>query len=779
MHVSDLRLHSKFCKWQWILKPIDDCDLINELISQQLTKDDIINTIEPYSWHIEPCDEAKSDLDISTFSGTDVPNKCSILPCNAIATDLLAALFGCMQAWTDRLESANHSYIECFTAISKYIRDAIYLNLFGCMTAYNGHYGPDYRGIYGFEISSFDSQELYSSCLEFCKGAFWLGNDTRTGDNGYGINVIDLSDYILDSSGLLLWYDNSGNARCCCCNICQFVKLSLDQNDNIGLIEVINEHPFKVLEFLQHNRKWKTLEYQLIAITLEAYFMLQSQKMAFQSFEAGTSGAVIRDLLENCGCFVILKDMHVACKNIFESLKNNDHLLNTASIILDLINEYTQIWEQMNLQVFLFNLSSVAIRSPKGIVSDSKFQSSFEFNQMTIVDFIPYLEYRFHVNTGSVMNLDVKRKWLHENVKGISESDLREILVLTQGYTFQDLLILTRAAKCEALRHFNYRDSTLDISNCEGINCFNRANMLECFKKAVAIRRPINLLANIPSTCHVISPNSDGSILFGELLPLVNNGLKTSVKKGLESMVFKVDQLNWIHEFLNEVDGNGVTLLLVGPSGSGKTSFACALAHEMQSVLIVANILDFIRPQVGYSEILIHDFVAGVRNQFSSCIPTFGSRREYTRCILLLKGLESLRDDDAHYIQRIVSTLCAEIDIIISQALWNNHKSILLICTATSASRLPSKLISHKRFDCEFTLDGKIGSIGELKQCLELYLNCRCLCMDKLDEVCNLINGSVETYSQVALLCKNAALKSATRTSEKIGITIDDLISSL
>ncbi|AFZ81735.1 ATPase, AAA family domain-containing protein [Theileria equi strain WA] len=631
------------------------------------------------------------------------------------------------------------------------------------------------RGTYGYLITSVQGNnrfvlpyifiaefQLYQWCRNFCKNAFWISSNAKL-DRKDPIYTIKLFDYLSPCRDANWWYTNSGYIGSCCCNVCVYLCKRLREHhsssSNTILEDIIRKESHLLLQFLKHNSKWPILEHRLLSITLDGLIAQRDLVKNCRTLKTNLDGELMC-LFKNNGIFVICKDFDIFLEYNIEGSTN------TGSLLLDLILEYTGLWNKLNLPIFLFMLCKdrgfKALNKNPNL--DGKSDLLLKNDSISFLSRISYIKVNFYLKSDFLADENTMCRYLEQSLNIIKHFNLvskrmnrneisiyTDLMKMVQGYTLEELKTLVRHVNCELL----------NIASNKHINEISGWLLIrDSLQKAISLRPPLHLLDHMPTTYriyHKTFPVPD------EIAPLEIDHLgNLNYKKGLSRMVLSDGVYHQVVSFLDETinpdAANG--LIIDGPSGSGKTTLAISIAWELGGILIIANILDFLRPQVGFSEKLIHNFFHSIQIQFNKCLKE-GTRRSSTQCTVLFEGLDTLNSTDAGYIKRTISALCMEMDSFATNSRFLSNKSVLFICTANKASEIPKKLRTRGRFEHVLTLSGDVADSSLLKSCFELYLNARCDFMDRVDQIVAKIASYRGKYTInpaiITKMCKEAA----------------------
>ncbi|UKK03017.2 hypothetical protein MACK_003119 [Theileria orientalis] len=664
-----------------------------------------------------------------------------------------------MKDWVSAISTAysSNQTNNLNSNILSLIRDSLFLSSNNILK------GSSDRGVHGFVIYSKKDFDLYEYFLRLCRNAFWLSKKYSTpGPKSEFENESKLSSiYTLDFaeySGVSFsnfCFTNRNYLVTCCCERCTRVLDYLDKNHHDSLSSenlkklLVNEQN-SLTKFLIHNKQYQTLEYKLLKISFNGLIIKKIIKDQFHSLFNGPESC-LKSLFQSC---------LVLCKN-FElisdySSEESDNHLGVSSLVLDLLCEYAELWEELDLPIFSFILLQVenSVPTNQPVTQDDSLYS----NPCSLLSNSNHFKY-FNIVYDEVINENSKVEYFKDFLKSICNKQgldnfnvLRALLRLTRGYRLEDLKVLTRLAMCESVK-----------DKCDNFY----EEVVKYFEKAVSLKPMVEFSHDIG-----LAPEVSSFSNFLNFSPLKLQNGQVVCRKGLESMVLQLDTLEKVTSFLSqhlptgssEHKNTSIALAITGDSGVGKTTLAHCLAQEMNSVFFPVNVLSFLRPQVGLSEKLFHSFISKIRNHFSGSAT--GSRRDLVKCVILLEGLEALNGNEG-YLKRLTSGLRSEFDSISTHSKFSSDYSILLVTTCHRLSDLPEKI---RMIFTEFipmkapTMDEKFA-----QDCFELFLNLRCDFMDRMGDLIEYVSkrnylGRL-TPLKIATISKNASLQTAADSS--------------
>ncbi|CDR97455.1 hypothetical protein, conserved [Babesia bigemina] len=500
--------------------------------------------------------------------------------------------------------------------------------------------------------------------------------------------------------------------------------------------------------------------------------------------------SVAEELLGDCGCFLFLK----GANKLFSEPNGDDVSVNNWSVVVDLLRDYSSMWSAYNMPVYVFCCyEAEADNAPS---SDAMVEN---FGAPDVhIDGAEYMlgrlqcfEHRVDL-ARSVEERDSRRAHYLTSSLNVAAGEKRDHLLnylvsLTSGYGMSCLDTIVRMASCEYLTAISDRGrgvSGRDNKLFADIQLTARA-----FEKAVAIRPPLALSVGLPGLC--VLPHNAGKTVGASagFPPLrVDNGA-ISVRQGFDSMVLGEPLLANLRDFVSaclspdeacETPQPFVTI--EGPSGCGKTLLSIALAHELRSTLILSSVLDFLRPQVGVSEKLVHSFFSSLSSQFmdvnsvnsqhdsgllsgnSETAHSLGkasTRRSVPRCVVVLEGADSLAET-CGYMRSLLYALCSELERFRDLWEWQRSCSVIFVFTCQSLSSLPCRLREACRSRQHYSLLGNVSTDSEIEACFELYLRGRGTLLDRFRELWPRWRLDAAVMSlrpcDIALLCRTAAV---------------------
>ncbi|UKJ90031.1 hypothetical protein MACJ_003289 [Theileria orientalis] len=623
--------------------------------------------------------------------------------------------------------------------------------------------GSNDRGVHGFVIFSIKDFDLYEYFLRLCTNAFWLskrystcgpGNEFDNESKLSSIYTLDFADYSAVSFSNFC-FTNRNYLVTCCCERCTRVLDYLDKNhhDSVSsqnLKKLLLNEQNCLTKFLIHNNQYQTLEYKLLKISFNCLVIKKIIKDKFYPLFNGPESGLI-SLFQSC--FVLCKNIELLSHYSSENTKNP---LGVSSLVLDILFEYAELWEELELPIFSFIFlqleNSISTNHP---VTQDDFIYSNPFSVLQNSNHFKY----FNVVYDEVINENSKVEYFKDFLEtsfknqGSHDTDvLRALLRLTRGYGLEDLKVLTRLARCESVKD-------------KRANFY--AELVKYFERAVSLKPMVEFSHDLG-----LAPEASYFSNFLNFSPLKLQNGQVVCRKGLEAIVLQPDTLEKVTSFLSQHLGTGspenknasIALAITGDSGVGKTTLAHCLAQEMNSVFFPVNVTSFLRPQVGLSEKLFHSFISKIRNHFTGS--GSGRRRDLVKCVILLEGLEALNGNEG-YLKRFLSGLRSEFDDISSQSKFSSDYSILFVTTCQRLSDLPGKIrmifneiipIKAPKMDEKFAQD-----------CFELFLNLRCDFMERMGDLVEYVSKrshlSKLSPLKIATISKNASLHTAAESS--------------
>lgn len=222
----------------------------------------------------------------------------------------------------------------------------------------------------------------------------------------------------------------------CCCRSCCKVIDSLDKNhkdplSSDNLVKLLKNEQNCLIKFLIHNKKSPTLEYELLKITSNSLVLKAKIKEKLHHL-LNDKNSTLRSLFTFS--FVMIKNFE-ALFNCGLNTENNN--VNFASMALDLLSEYSELWGTLRLPLFSF--AFLKPNSPGfGEFNSSGFSSSdihFRGDSSSLQTFsyspLVLLTNRFK-NLGTISDglFDENSKliYLQDSVKKYSKSDSKAAL---------------------------------------------------------------------------------------------------------------------------------------------------------------------------------------------------------------------------------------------------------------------------------------------------------------------------------------------------------------
>ncbi|GBE58527.1 proteasome-activating nucleotidase [Babesia ovata] len=608
-----------------------------------------------------------------------------------------------------------------------------------------------------------------------------------------------------------------------------------------GLYNIIANNLGDILTFLEHNSQHKNIEHQLLCASVDAYVSQRRSKEICSRLwdlkegrlsdppkyctrrlknsdrsnktsgndrhDKGTEGdyenqlthgcdehvsceSVAEDLLEDCGCFLFLK----SANKLFTEQNDDDATVNNRALVVDLLRDYSSMWSAYNMPVYMFCCYEVEednVPSSDAMVENFGAPDVHIDGAEYMLGRLQYFEHRVDL-TRSLQERNSKRASYLSDRLNVAPGEKRDHLLsylvsLTSGYGMSCLGTIVRMASCEYLAAISKRGPGARGRDCKifaDIQLTARA-----FEKAVAIRPPLALSVGLPGLC--VLPHNTGQTVGSSsgFPPLrVDNGT-ISVRQGFDSMVLGEPLLGNLRNFVSSCLSHDEScetpqpfVTIEGPSGCGKTLLSIALSHELRSTLILSSVLDFLRPQVGVSEKLVHSFFSSLSSQFVDVNTTghphdsimlsrdsksghspgnTSSRRSVPRCVVVFEGADSLAET-CGYMKSLLYALCTELERFRDLWEWQRSCSVIFVFTCQSLSSIPSRLreacISRHRY----SLLGNVSTENEIEECFELYLSGRGTLLDRFRELWPSwrLDATVMALRpcDIALLCRTAAV---------------------
>nr|PVC53722.1 hypothetical protein MACL_00003580 [Theileria orientalis] len=755
MSISCLNIYSDLSHERWILKNYNNntqdkysSDVFNEILPQ-LDPQNLFY----YYWNLAGPGEFKPcpKTDFFKDGDDDFFDEDSIRLSKSLSNFMKEWLLDISTAYSSKQTNNLNSNILSL------IRDSLFLRSNNVLKGSNG------RGVHGFVVYSKKDFDLYGYFLRLCRSSFWLskkcsepgpGNELNNESKLSGIYTLDFAVYSAHSFSNFC-FTNRNYLVTCCCERCTRVLDYLDRNhhdqaSSENLRKLLLNEQKSLTTFLIHNRQYQTLEYKLLKISFNSLVVKKVFNDQFYSLFNG-SESDLKSLFQSC---------FVLCRN-FELLSdyssdNTENPLGVSSLVLDLLCEYAELWEELDLPVFSFILLQVenTISTGRPATQDDSVSS----NPRSLLNNSSHFKY-FNMLYDEVVSETLKVEYFKDFLNQCCEDQgshnthvLRALLRLTRGYRLEDLKVLTRLARCESVK-----------DRCDNFH----EEALKYFERAVSLKPVVEFSHNLG-----LSPEVSSFSNFFYFSPLKLQNGQVVCKRGLEAMVLQVDTLERVASFLSQPLGTGsperenasTALAITGDSGVGKTTLAHCLAQEMNSLFFPVNVLSFLRPQVGLSEKLFHYFISKIRSHFSGS--ETGTRRDLVKCVILLEGLESLNGNEG-YLKRFLSGIRSEIDDISSHSKFSSDYSILFVTTCHRLSDLPEKI--RLVFTEVISMEAPIMDRQFAKLCFELFLNLRCDFMERMDDLVEYLGTRNYlcklTPLKIATISKNAALKTVADSS--------------
>ncbi|XP_953520.1 uncharacterized protein TA10970 [Theileria annulata] len=647
-------------------------------------------------------------------------------------------------------------------SIFKIIRDSMFLSF------YNIQNDSKLLPHRCFTIYCNKDLNFYEFVYRLLKNTFYNtlnGKKEYVSDELSCIYTLDLS-YYGGTFGPNFCYTNRCYLGTCCCRSCSKVIDCLDKNhkdpiSSENLVKLLTNEQNSLAKFFIHNRKCSTLEYELLKITFNSLVLKDKIKEKFNLL-LNDRNSSLKPIFTYC--FVLIKNFEALFNCTLDTDKNT---VNFASLALDLLSEYSEIWDTLDLPLLSF-----AFLKPCGPsfgkfnssdfcsdyhVTDESFLQSYSYSPMEI------LANRFSnlaTISDGLFDENSKLLYLQESVKKYSKGDpkevsndqfSREMIKIIRGYTLDELKVLNRMAYCESLKD----------------KCTNFGeNYQKYLEKATCLRQ----ITDFSSTLGIYPELTKFSNTHN-LCPLKKVNGQIICRTGLESLVLTEKTINELNSFFSEEichfsKGNkrpSIGLVIKGDSGVGKTSLVHCMAQEMNSLLFFFNILSFLRPEVGLSEKILHSFLSKIWTHFSGSKQ--GPRRDLVKCVILLEGLEALKGEEG-YLKRLISFICRELDEFKLRSTFALDYSVLFVTTCQEHSDLPSELLQEGRFSERLELATPEMDENLVRKCFELFLNLRCDIHEQMDKLIQHIKKKnylpLLTPLKIAEISRRAALQAST-----------------
>ncbi|GIX60607.1 ATP-dependent metalloprotease [Babesia caballi] len=701
----------------------------------------------------------------------------------------------------------NSEFHDAGANIIGVIRDAIAARIVN-MCSGRRHYATRC----GFWLMCVDSSEVWDFCLRLCRGSFWRSGRMSASPDDRRIYTIDLSFGVMEGSHAGACYSGYGFV-CCSCRTCQRVLGHLRRDDSDvdavppsdALYSLISKSTAELLTFLDHNKTHRNLEHQLLCASVDAFIsqrrlrrVVEQSNMADQSCMGSlhnqssdtftrqkwntmpnvntnlTEEPFIDRVLTDCGCFVLLKNANA----LFSAPQNEDSTVNRWAMVVDLLREYTTMWDDHDMPVHAFCCYEVVEEDAPltdELLPDADSLGSQMEGATYMLRKLGYFGYRVDLSRSTGGDDFFRERFLRKQLR-VSSDDASKTLLsylrsLTSSYGLPCLGTVARMAACEYVASLLAQG--IDIHTADGELFRDVALTARCFERAVSLRPPVALSAGVPGVSVVPYNAAQGVAAHSNFPPLrVLETGEVDVRRGFESLVLRESLRQELEELVSEcmnTTNGGATaappfVIVDGPSGSGKTQLSIALAHELRCTLVLACVLDFLRPQVGVSEKLVHQFFASLRRQFASIAAkegTVGDRPSTPRCVVVIEGAECLTEEAA-YMQSLLYALCAEMARFRELWQWQLSRSVIFVLTCHTPSCLPERLRRACGHPRRFSMHGNFTSTADAAACFELYLRGRGRLLDRFREVwptwCQDPAVAEMRPCDIALLCRTAAL---------------------
>ncbi|ORM40014.1 uncharacterized protein BXIN_1470 [Babesia sp. Xinjiang] len=784
-----------------------------------------------YQWHqIAVPDECQS---VSTIDGGDLSGNSASIRRSQIGEQtqshidtflqsISRYLHGVSNKWKENVQLVvNEEFEEAGNNIITVIRDSVVARVLNILLRERR-----YNLRCGFWMSSADPSEAWDLCLQLCRKTFWLNGDNSVHDRDRRIYTIDLSRVArtVNTGGLSYSLYGAIYCRCrTCCNIAALLRRD-DHGDtdpfpsSKWLYDIIEKHTSEVLMFIDHNKHYNNIEHQLLCVSVDAFLSYQRMKTLLERLKHADEGSIdtshnncfqgelssstsnenftamfldnwddsadnvlfLKKLLSDCGCFLLLKGSEM----LFKALDAESSRLNRSALVVDLLLDYSSMWAYNDLPVYLFCCydSEDSNNSPKeDVFYDVDVTSDNDSGVEYMLSKIRYLHYRVNLSHLSAGRGFVHERYLRQQLQ-LDNNDERDMLLsylvsLTSSYDRRCLGTIVRLAACEYMSALFEGTSHLGLRDPR---IFRDASLTaRCFDKAVCIRPPVALSVGIPGLC-VLPYSSSRRIGSYCGFPPLKTSSKGSIEicQGFDSLVLgsslRSDLDSFVSECLTSVPSSSPPFVVVeGPSGCGKTQLVIALSHELRSTLILSNVTDFLRPQVGLSEKLVHQFFSSLERQFAFGYSHKGFVSSIPRCVVVFENTECLSDDSG-CMRSLLYSLCAGLSRFRAQWEWNMSYTVLFVFTCTETGRIPERLREVCLFQLSFLMEWPTFGKEVVKRCFELYLRHRGSLLERFNELWPSwsVNARIMELRpcDIALICRTAVLWHASGVRTRISM---------
>ncbi|KAK1933224.1 hypothetical protein X943_002773 [Babesia divergens] len=718
----------------------------------------------------------------------------SFFPSSGRLRDSLVRKLG---AWKSAfLPCGSPTLDDCAVNILGIIRDAIFARIFNIKGG-----KESILSSVGFWVACSDLSEAYDFCLQLCRSAFWFHRSRSSGFENQRIYQVDFSASGCIKTGLNLCYSSSTFVSCCC-RVCHDICETLRQDTTVEeycsfpevLYRLISGSTRNVLTFLDHNRSAINLEHQLLSISVDGYLSKCRLQGKLEGL-CGTDDESIETALDDCGCFVLLKGID----SLFATSSSNQSGTNYWALVVDLLREYSVVWTTNDLPVHLFCLYE--LDPTESSVSVLNFDTDTTAPSVDIPNYIlenvSYFRYRIDLSRATGGESAMREHYLRRHVPSdggeSSETLLRYLVSLTSGYGLRRLGVITRMASCEYMASLKGDMRGFEQSKEQKFR--NIALTARCFEKAISLSPAVSTPVGMTGLCVIPYSHGDGSTVFSSFPPLsVTPGGTVEICRGFSSLILRESLLHDLTSFVSGTDqitdstvDKTPFVFIEGPSGCGKTHLSAALAHELRSTLVLVNVLDFLRPQVGVSEKLVHEFFSSILRQYSSessgqgtcsflwLYNALGNGRSSVRCVVVLEGVGCLVEDSA-YMQSLLYALSMEISRFRDFTSWSGIYSVLFVFTCEDVASIPQRLREACMSSRQFSMKNNISSADKAAACFELYLNGRGYLLERFREVWPLWREDSAVSSlracDIVLLCRMATLWSLNRAATSISSSV-------
>ncbi|KAK1445185.1 hypothetical protein BgAZ_110910 [Babesia gibsoni] len=745
---------------------LEQCKVPGERKDHEPAPEKQDNTLRLHYWFFE----APTDKNLTSYAIESTEIKELILDSSyeTLSSTLLRKLFD----WKSKISKYGIcSYDKQCSSILGVIRDSIFARILNAEDEL-----VTKERVCGFWVVCYDVSEAFDLCLRISRSAFWFSGMQHELDRR--IYSIDISEYESASTQNLAY--SGSRYVSCCCRVCRDICRRLREDHAMTgtssykyiLYVILSEHTHSLLTFLDHNRHYRNLEHQLLAISMDGY--LSKQRIGEQVSRMKTGKKPVDGVLDDCGCFLILENI----KSPFCSLPEKKICLNSWAVTTDLLKEYTSLWVSHDFPIHMFCIYDM---DPMELSYENQIDGD-DMEKAANVDYAEYLLsklrcFNYHVDLTVDSGGDDERRerYLAQRLKleetGDAETTIRYLVSLTNGYDIKRLEVVTRMAYCEYMAELVRNGKDLD--SCHSCIFSDSAITARCFEKAVSLTPPVTGPVGMPGLCIIPYSRQNDAASVSSFPPLhLNDDGSVEIVKGFNSLVLCEQLRGELQDFVSaRQSGNELNrvempfIVIEGPSGCGKTHLSIALAHELQATLILVNVLDFLSPHVGASEKLVHDFFSPLLYQYSSGTIK-GNGCSPVRCVVTVEGVDCLNENSV-YMRSLNYAICSELSRFRDNALWRGECGILFVFTCECLASIPTRIQQICAFSRTFCMRSNTSTTADMQKCFELYLNGRVNLLKRFRELWPawLEDSGIHSLRpcDIALLCRLATLWSLNR----------------